>query len=353
MKARCSISYKTGVQNAGFDQGATSMKKVTIFVGLDYHQSGVQVCLMDRKGNMLANGMRGNSWEEIAATVPQGARVQAAIEACCGAADLAEELIAKAGWSVSLAHPGYVARMKQSPDKSDFTDAQVLAELVRVGYLPRVWLAPAELRDLRRLVRRQQLVQDRRSTKLRIRALLRDSRAQGPAANAWTKVWLEWLRTTTAVTPQTRWIIASQLDCLKFLEEQIRAVEKQLAEVIKEDRIVQEGGRRGTGDRCHLARGNRPLPEPAQRLQRRASSGCRTDQGRQRAIARGPDRNGSPVDHLPRTMDAIGPETSAGTQAGKCDCCSHRQPLGALVASPHDLARIGLLNVSTNPSTKA
>jgi hypothetical protein len=207
MKARCSISYKTGVQNAGFDQGATSMKKVTIFVGLDYHQSGVQVCLMDRKGNMLANGMRGNSWEEIAATVPQGARVQAAIEACCGAADLAEELIAKAGWSVSLAHPGYVARMKQSPDKSDFTDAQVLAELVRVGYLPRVWLAPAELRDLRRLVRRQQLVQDRRSTKLRIRALLRDSRAQGPAANAWTKVWLEWLRTTTAVTPQTRWII--------------------------------------------------------------------------------------------------------------------------------------------------
>ena len=228
-------------------------------------------------------------------------------------------------------------------------------------------LAPAELRDLRRLVRRQQLVQDRRSTKLRIRALLRDSRAQGPAANAWTKVWLEWLRTTTAVTPQTRWIIASQLDCLKFLEEQIRAVEKQLAEVIKEDRIVHEGGRRGTGDRCHLARGNRPLrpfshgqaveqvlrPEPAQRLQRRASSGCRTDQGRQRAIARRADRNGSPVDHLPRTMDAIGPETSAGTQAGKCDCCSHRQPLGALVASPHDLARIGLLNVSTNPSTKA
>jgi transposase len=216
------------------------MKKVTIFVGLDYHQSAVQVCLLDRKGNVLANGTRGNSWEEIAASVPAGVKIQAAIEACCGAADLAEELVTRAGWSVSLAHPGYVARMKQSPDKTDFSDARVLADLVRVGYLPRVWLAPAELRDLRRLVRRrQQLVQDRRSTKLRIRALLRDSRVKGPAANPWTKAWLDWLRTTQEVSPQTRWIIDNQLDCLKFFEEQIRVVEKQLAAVTKEDTVVQ------------------------------------------------------------------------------------------------------------------
>jgi transposase len=190
---------------------------------------------------VLANGTRGNSWQEIAASVPAGARVQAAIEACCGAADLAEQLTAQAGWSVSLAHPGYVNRIKQSPDKTDFSDARLLADLVRVGYLPKVWLAPAELRDLRRLVRRrQQLAQDRRNTKLRIRALLRDGRVRGAEANAWTKAWFEWLRTTTAVTPQTRWILDDHLSSLEFVESQIRAVEKRLAEVTKDDVVVQQ-----------------------------------------------------------------------------------------------------------------
>ena len=217
------------------------MNKVTIYVGLDYHQSSVQVCLMDRDGTMLANGTRGNSWEEIAACVPPDANVQAAIEACSGAADLAQELIDRAGWSVSLAHPGYVNRIKQSPDKTDFGDARLLADLIRVGYLPKVWLAPAELRDLRRLVRRrQQLVQDRRNTKLRIRALLRDGRVRGPDVNAWTKTWLEWLRTSPELTAQTRWILDDHLRSLEFVEAQIKAVEKRLTEVTKEDVVVHQ-----------------------------------------------------------------------------------------------------------------
>lgn len=217
------------------------MNKVTIYVGLDYHQSSVQVCLMDREGRMLANRACSNSWGEIAACVPAGANVQAAIEACSGAADLAQELIDRARWSVSLAHPGYVNRIKQSPDKTDFSDARLLADLIRVGYLPKVWLAPAELRDLRRLVRRrQQLIQDRRNTKLRIRALLRDGRVRGAEANPWTKAWFRWLRTTPQVTAQTRWILDDHLRSLEFVEEQIRAVEKRLVEVTKEDLVVHQ-----------------------------------------------------------------------------------------------------------------
>ena len=217
------------------------MNKVTIYVGLDYHQASVQVCLMDWEGKVLANSMHRNSWQDIAAAVPLGANIQAAIEACSGAADLAQELIDRAGWSVSLAHPGYVNRIKQSPDKSDFSDARLLADLIRVGYLPKVWLAPAEIRELRRLVRRrQQLAQDRRNTKLRIRALLRDGRVRGGEANPWTKAWLQWLRTTPEVTPQTRWILDDQLRSLEFVEGQIRNAEKRLAEVTKEDLVVHQ-----------------------------------------------------------------------------------------------------------------
>src|SRR5690606_25974144 len=118
------------------------MDSIPVFVGLDYHDSVVQVCVMDGDGGMLGNRGCRNDRAEIVGYVERfGVVVRAGIEACTGSADLAEELV-QHGWSVDLAHPGYVARMKQNPDKTDYGDARMLADLERVGYLPRVWLAP-------------------------------------------------------------------------------------------------------------------------------------------------------------------------------------------------------------------
>ncbi len=79
-----------------------------VFVGLDYHASSVQVCVMDASGRVLLNRNCPNDWRAVMAAVRQWCGevpVQAAIESCCGAADLADELIA-GGWMVQLAHPG-------------------------------------------------------------------------------------------------------------------------------------------------------------------------------------------------------------------------------------------------------
>src|SRR5262245_31087853 len=146
-------------------------------------------------------------------------QVQAAIESCCGAADLADELIAH-GWMVQLAHPGYVARMKQSPDKTDFGDARMLADLQRVGYLPRVWLAPEEVRELRRLVHyRQSLTKQRKNLKLQIGATLREARQKAPASvNPWTKAWLAWLESSAELSPNARHVTRRRLRWLKDLQ---------------------------------------------------------------------------------------------------------------------------------------
>ena len=217
------------------------MDSVPVFVGLDYHQRLVQVCIMDRQGTVLANKRVANDLSEIAGVVGQyGSVVRCAIESCGGAADLAEELITKEGWSVDLAHTGYVNRMKQSPDKSDFTDARMLADLERVGYLPRVWLAPHYIRDLRRLVRyRQQLIDERRSTRLRIRALLREQRLRCSFANPWTEAWLEWLRKTDQLSEQSRWVANRHLDHIATLSQDITQAETHLKEVTREDAVVK------------------------------------------------------------------------------------------------------------------
>jgi len=131
--------------------------------------------------------------------------------------------------------------MKQSPDKTDFADARVLADLERVGYLPRVWLAPFAIRELRRLVRfRQQLAAQRRNCKLRIRALLRDGRIKLPGVRAWTAAWMQWLQTTREVSEQTRWILDRQLAQLAYFAGEIRSVEKRLDELTADDPVVQK-----------------------------------------------------------------------------------------------------------------
>lgn len=215
------------------------MSKLPVFVGLDYHQSGVQVCVMDTTGKVLVNRKCENNWRIVAAAVGD-ASVYAAIEACGGAADLADELAQQAGWSVHLAHPGYVHRIKQSPDKTDYSDARLLADLERVGYLPQVWHAPQRIRELRRLVRyRQQLVEQRRNVKLRIRALLRDHRLSLGEARPWTKAWLAWVGQAD-LPEESRWILDEHLAQLTHVKARLQAAEERLTRVAQNDLLVTQ-----------------------------------------------------------------------------------------------------------------
>lgn len=215
------------------------MSSISVFVGLDYHQASVHVCVLNSEGQQLLNRDCQNDWKAITRMVRRhGVPRRVAIEACTGAAHLADELIAKAGWPVRLAHPGYVARLKQSPDKSDYCDSRLLADLERVGYLPPVWLAPEEVRELRRVVRyRQQLIAERRNIKLRVSALLREQRVFF-RGQAWTKAWRACVASLEELSEQAGWIVRRQLTRVEQLEAEIRVVEERLQQMTKEDALV-------------------------------------------------------------------------------------------------------------------
>jgi transposase len=217
------------------------MSKVTVFVGLDYHKDSVQACIMDQSGQVLANRKCPNDAAELALLVAFfGDHVRGAIEACTGAADLAAELVERHGWDLDLAHPGSVARMKQGPDKSDYSDARMLADLVRVGYLPRVGLAPEDVRQLRTTVRyRQQLVDQRRAVKLRITALLREARLVEPkGSRRWGPAWLAWLATAEGLGSEARFVVGCHLAELRRLDDQVAMVAVRLAKVTAEDPVI-------------------------------------------------------------------------------------------------------------------
>ena len=118
------------------------MSSLSIYVGLDYHDETIRVCVMTQAGEMRFNRDMKNDPRAIAELIREfGEPTSVAIEACCGASNFATELRRITGWDVRQAHPGYVAQLKKSKDKTDFGDARLLADLLRVGYLPEVWLA--------------------------------------------------------------------------------------------------------------------------------------------------------------------------------------------------------------------
>jgi len=220
------------------------MSNIPVFVGLDYHQDSVQVCVLDQQGQVLLNRSSGNDWREVQRIVqPLGVVQRVGIEACCGAADFAEELVERAGWNVSLAHPAYVAKIKNSPDKSDFGDGRLLADLTRVGYLPRVWLAPAKIRELRQLVyHRQRLVDQRRALKLRIGGLLREQRVKidGRVGSRWTKAWVASVKDNAQFSAHVLWIVGELLEEIEHVSRKIALGEGRLRAATAADGVVEK-----------------------------------------------------------------------------------------------------------------
>ena len=90
------------------------MSHDTVYAGLDYHQKSIRDCVLDAEGEVLMNRSCENSSAALRTLMDrfEAAQVRVAIEACCGSADLADELVGRFSWYVSLAHPGYVSRMK-------------------------------------------------------------------------------------------------------------------------------------------------------------------------------------------------------------------------------------------------
>ena len=72
-----------------------------------------------------------------------------------------------------MAHPAYVKPFAKKHVKTDKVDARVLAQLLRMDYLPESYVPGKEIRDLRVLVRhRASPLRLRTSIKNRVHALL-------------------------------------------------------------------------------------------------------------------------------------------------------------------------------------
>lgn len=142
------------------------------FVGLDVHLRTCHATVMNEHGGILKQEKFLNERRELERIFKGIDDAKIAMEACyCW--QPVYELLESMGYEVKLAHPMKTRIIAEAKIKTDATDSEALAHLLRANLLPTSYVPPRELRELRELVRlRTYLVQERTRFKNKIRAEL-------------------------------------------------------------------------------------------------------------------------------------------------------------------------------------
>jgi len=142
-------------------------------VGMDLHRRRSVLVRMTMDGRKLGTARIENGPAALRRELAKAGRNPLVVlEATYGwywAADVLEQ----SGAEVHLAHPLGVKAFSYRRVKNDERDAADLADLLRMGRLPEAWIAPAQVRALREVVRyRHKLVGQRTSCKDQVHAVL-------------------------------------------------------------------------------------------------------------------------------------------------------------------------------------
>ena len=126
---------------------------MSVYVGIDVHRKRSQVAVVTEDGKVQLNKNVVNGSEpmlRLIGDLPSGTPV--AFEAAFGWSWLAE-LLEDYGFEAHLVHPLRCKAIASARLKNDKVDAAILAQLLRADLLPEAWIAPAEVRQLRALLR--------------------------------------------------------------------------------------------------------------------------------------------------------------------------------------------------------
>jgi transposase len=130
---------------------------------------------------------------------------------------------------VVVSNPLKTKAIAEAKIKTDKVDAEVLAQLLRCDFLPRVWEPPVATQALRRLTaRRAALVMDKTAIKNRIHAILHQRLIPCPFSDLFGVQGRQWLQTLSLDT-DGRASVDSDLRLLVSLEAEIAQHDQELA----------------------------------------------------------------------------------------------------------------------------
>ncbi len=125
-------------------------------IGLDIHKKIIAFCIKQPDGGIVREGKIEATRDALKtwlAELPQP--FQAAMEATIFTGwiyDFIDQRLPP-GCTVKVGHPAMMKAVVAAKNKNDKLDARLIADLLRCDLLPEVYMAPTEMRDLRRVLR--------------------------------------------------------------------------------------------------------------------------------------------------------------------------------------------------------
>jgi transposase len=206
------------------------------YYGIDIHKKYSTYTMVDEQGNIMNQGKIDNSIEAFKEVFREasGINTKAVIESTCNwyyIHDLLEGMVDE----VVIAHPLRTKAIASAKVKTDKIDATTLAQLLRADLIPRAYIAPPEIRDLRELLRyRASMVRIRTKVKNKIHAILIKNGINSPFSDLFGKRGREWLKT---IEVRTVYLLAinGYLQLIDFLDGQIKPVTREIDLMAKDN----------------------------------------------------------------------------------------------------------------------
>jgi len=131
---------------------------VSHYIGFDVHKKSISYCVKAPDGTIVEEGKLSAKRATLCEWASQRSQPwHGAMEATLFSGWIYDTLKPYAG-ELQMGHPAMMKAIAASKKKSDKLDARKIADLVRCNLLPACYVAPAELRELRRLLRYRNLV---------------------------------------------------------------------------------------------------------------------------------------------------------------------------------------------------
>lgn len=207
-----------------------------VHMGVDQHKKFSQVAVVDEAGEVLERRRLGHSDKELMRDYFQRWGEDACVALEAGPSwywlyDLLEECVGE----LKLANPAGVRLIAESKVKTDKIDAEVLAQLDRLGYLPEAYVPERAVREGREVHRfRIFLVRLATALKNRVHAVLDKLGIEHPYSDLFGKCGREFLASLKLPSPYK-----IELDgCLELLDAfagQIKRVQREIRKAISAD----------------------------------------------------------------------------------------------------------------------
>src|ERR1700731_2221635 len=212
------------------------MKRIK-FVGLDVHAETISVAVAERGGEIRSLGVIANREDSIRKLVRKLGPVEE-LRFCYEAGPTGYVLywqLTRMGAKCEVVAPTLVPVKSGDRVKTDRRDALKLARNYRAGELTPVWVPDAAHEALRDLVRaREAAKKDQLRARHRLgKFLLRHGQRPADAGKAWTKKYLEWIKTHVRFDqPALEATLSYYVQEVEHMAERILHLEKAIDEAV-------------------------------------------------------------------------------------------------------------------------